>query len=68
MVLKQSSKNRYLAEKESKLFICIVVVTVIILSILIGTITINKNNDFTYLESTLTFIKTFNIILSIKRK
>ena len=65
MVLKQSSKNRYLAEKENKLFICIVIVTVIILSILIGTITINKNNDFTYLESTLTFIKTFNIILSL---
>ena len=65
MVLKQSSKNRYLAEKENKLFICIVIVTVIILSILIGTITINKNNDFTYLESTLTFLKTFNIILSL---
>lgn len=64
MVLKQSSKNKYLAEKESKLFICIVVVMMLILSILISAIVINKNNDNTYLESTLAFIKTFNIILS----
>lgn len=64
MVLKQSSKNKYLEEKESKLFICIVVVMMLILSILISAIVINKNNDNTYLESTLAFIKTFNIILS----
>lgn len=65
MVLKQSSKNKYLAEKENKLFIYIVVVTMIILSTLISAILINKNNAYTYLESTLAFIKTFNVILSV---
>lgn len=64
MILKQSLKNKYLEERETKFFIYIAVIMILILSSLIGNIFINRNNDYTYLESTLVFIKTFNIILS----
>lgn len=65
MILKQNIKNRYVEEKENKLFLCIVVIIVLMLSLLVCVIVINKNNNYTYLESTLGFIKTFNIILSV---
>lgn len=64
-MLKDNFKNNYLSEKENNLFIYTVSISIIISIILIANIFIRKNNDYDYLGSTITFIRSFNFILSI---
>ena len=64
-MLKDNFKNNYLSEKENNLFIYTVSISIIISVILIANIFIRKNNDYDYLGSTITFIRSFNFILSI---